>query len=34
MLILKNNEIDPVFDEIDKKKQKIKIKFQKMKGLF
>ena len=34
MLNLKNNENDAVFDEICKKKAKIKIIFQKMKGNF
>ena len=34
MLNLKNNENDAVFDEICKKKAKIKIKFQKMKCTF
>ena len=34
MLNLKNNENDTVFDEICKKKAKIEIKFQKMKGTF
>ena len=34
MLNLKNNENDGVFDEIFKKKAKVKIKFQKMKGAF
>ena len=34
MLNLKNNENYAVFDEICKKKEKIKIKFQKMKGKF
>ena len=34
MLNLKNNENDPIFDEICKKKEKIKIKFQKMKDTF
>ena len=34
MLNLKNKENDAVFDEISKKKSKIKIKFQKMKGTF
>ena len=34
MLNLKNNENDPVFDEICKKKVKIKMKCQKMKGAF
>ena len=34
MLNLKNNENDAVFDEIFKKKAKIKIKFEKMKGTF
>ena len=32
MLNLKNNENDAVFNEISKKKAKIKIKFQKMNG--
>ena len=34
MLNLKNNDNDAVFDEICKKKAKIKIKFLKMKGTF
>ena len=34
MLNWKNNENDAVFDEICKKKAKIKIKFQKVKGTF
>ena len=34
MLNLKNNENDAVFDEIGKKIWKIKIKFQKVKGIF
>ena len=34
MLNLKNNENDAVFNEIQKKNSKIKIKFQKMKGTF
>ena len=34
MLNLRNNENDAVFYEICKKKAKIKIKFQKMKGTF
>ena len=34
MLNLKNNENDALFDEICKKKAKIKIKFQKMKSTF
>ena len=34
MLNLKNNENDAVFDEICKKKAKIKIKFQKIRLLF
>ena len=34
MLNFKNNENDAVLDEIFKKKAKIKIKFQKMKGTY
>ena len=34
MLNLKNNESVTVFDEICKKENKIKIKFQKLKGIY
>ena len=34
MLNLKNDQNDALFDEIYKKKGKIKLKFQKMKGTF